>query len=451
MTAHKASPQERLQQAMRAGDAEAIRACVSQLHPVDLAEICRDEMPYAALALLSFLGATARAATFTELPPERQRRLAELMTEEELGDLLESLAPGARADLFRQVEAGRRQGLLRYLTAEEQRELKRLASYPEGTAGALMTPQFVAVPETATVQEVLEVLQQHSDEAETIYQVYALDESGQLVGTISLRKLILARPSAPLADYLTRDVLTVEVAAPQEGVAEMISRYDLLALPVVEADGRLVGIVTYDDAMTVAEEEATEDMHKGMSIGRLEGSVRTARPFELYRKRVGWLVLLVFANIFAGAGIAHFEATIEAYIALVFFLPLLVDSSGNAGAQAATLMVRGMATGEVRRSDWARLLSREVAVALALGLTMALCILGIGTLRAGPEIASVVAISMVLVVLMGSLIGMLLPLALERLGLDPATASAPLVTSLADIVGVVLYFALATAMLGLPA
>ncbi len=451
MTAHKASPPEQLQQAMRASDAEAIRACVTRLHPVDLAEICRDEMPYAALALLSFLGATARAATFTELPRERQRRLAELMTEAELGDLLESLAPDARADLFKQVEPGRREGLLRYLNPEEQRELERLVSYPEGSAGALMTPLVVTVPEAASVQEVLDLLPQHSRSAETIYQLYAVDEQRRPVGTLSLRRLILARPSAPLADYLTREVITAQVSTSRESVAEMIARYDLMAIPVVETDGSLVGIVTYDDAMLVAEEKATEDIHRNMSIGRLSASVSAVTPFELYRKRVGWLVLLVFANLVAGAGIAHFSATVEAYIALIFFLPLLVDSGGNAGAQAATLMVRGMATGDVRRSDWTRLLGREVAVALALGLTMALCVLGVGTLRAGTEIASVVAISMVLLVLMGSVIGMLLPLALERLGLDPATASAPLVTSIADIVGVVLYFALATAMLGLPA
>ncbi|MCG6659577.1 magnesium transporter [Halomonas campisalis] len=451
MTAQDMTPQQQLQQAMQANDSEAIRACVTHLHPADLAEACRDETPYAALALLSFLSAAARAATFTELPADRQRRLSELMTEEELGDLLESLAPDARADLFKRVETGRRDGLLRYLPPEEQDQLKRLVSYPEGTAGALMSPQTVTVPANYSVQEVLAVLRRHSAQAETIYQIYAVDEADRLVGTLSLRKLILARPSAPVADYLTREVLTVEVTTPQESVAEMIARYDLLAIPVVEPDGRLVGIVTYDDAMDVAEEEATEDIHRQMSIGRLEGSVSTAHPFELYRKRVGWLVLLVFANVFTGAGIAHFEATIEAYIALVFFLPLLVDSSGNAGAQAATLMVRGMATGDVHRRDWARLLGREIAVAASLGLTMAACIWAIGTLRAGSEIATVVAISMVLVVLVGSVIGMLLPLLLDRLGLDPATASAPLVTSIADIVGVVLYFALATAVLGLPA
>ncbi|MGJ7458821.1 magnesium transporter [Halomonas sp. RA08-2] len=442
--------QEQLQQAMLANDAETIRACVMQLHPVDLADDCRDMPPSAVLSLLSFLDEAARATTFSELPAEAQQPLAALMTDEQLGELLTSLAPDVRTDLFKGVEEGRRDGLLRYLSHEQTHELKRLASYPEGTAGALMTPQLVAVPFTSSVNEVLEILQHHSDEAETIYRVYAVDESGRLVGTISLRTLILARPSSSLADYLTGDVNSVEVSTLQEDVAKMIARYDLLALPVVEQDGRLVGIVTFDDAMDVAQEETTEDMHKGMSIGKLEGSVRTARPLELYRKRVGWLVLLVFANIFAGAGIAHYEATIEAYIALVFFLPLLVDSSGNAGAQAATLMVRGMATGDIHARDWLRMLGREVAVALALGLTMAVCIWLIGTLRAGSEIATVVAISMVLVVLVGSVIGMLLPLLLNRLGLDPATASAPLVTSIADIAGVVLYFALATAMLGLP-
>lgn len=249
---------------------------------------------------------------------------------------------------------------------------------------------------------------------------------------------------------MVSEVVFASVETPQEEVSRLIAHYDLLALPVINGGDRLVGIVTYDDAMDVAAEEATEDMHKGVSVGKLEGSLRSVSLFELYRKRVVWLVLLVFANIFSGAGIAYFEETIEAYIALVFFLPLLVDSGGNAGSQAATLMVRGMATGDVRNRDWAKLLGREVGVALALGLTMALAVSVVGIFRAGSEIALVVALSMVLIVTVGSLIGMILPFILQRFKLDPATASAPLVTSIADASGVLIYFALATAILGLP-
>ena len=209
----------------------------------------------------------------------------------------------------------------------------------------------------------------------------------------------------------------------------------------------MVGIVTHDDAMDVAESEATEDFHKGMSIGQLEDGVSRVKLWSLYRKRVFWLVLLVFANLFSGAGIAYFEETIAAQVALVFFLPLLIGSGGNAGAQAATLMVRGMATGDVGVKDWGKLLGRELLVAGSLGITMAIAVTPIGIMRGGEALAMVVAFSMVTIVLFGSLLGMCLPFVLERFKVDPATASAPLVTTLIDASGVVIYFSIATLLL----
>jgi len=246
---------------------------------------------------------------------------------------------------------------------------------------------------------------------------------------------------------MIKDVIKIPVDKAQEEVARIVARYDLLALPVVDADGRMVGIVTHDDAMDVAESEATEDIHKGMSIGQLEDGVSRVPLWSLYRKRVFWLVLLVFANLFSGAGIAYFEETIAAQVALVFFLPLLIGSGGNAGAQAATLMVRGMATGDVGVKDWSKMLGRELLVAGSLGLTMAIAVAPIGIFRGGEAVAIIVALSMVTIVLFGSLIGMCLPFVLERFKVDPATASAPLVTTLIDATGVLIYFSIATAIL----
>jgi len=209
--------------------------------------------------------------------------------------------------------------------------------------------------------------------------------------------------------------------------------------------------VTYDDALDVQKEETDISFVKTSAVGGLGTSMLSASVGLLYRKRVPWLVVLVFGNIFSGAGIAYFEDTIAAYVALVFFLPLLVDSGGNAGSQSATLMVRALATGDVRMSDWGRMLGREVVVAGGLGLTMAAAVSVIGVFRGGPEIAMVVALTMVIIVLIGSLIGMSLPFLLNRLKLDPAAASAPLITSLADAIGVVIYFAMATWLLDLTA
>jgi magnesium transporter len=234
----------------------------------------------------------------------------------------------------------------------------------------------------------------------------------------------------------------------QDDATKLIAKYDLLALPVLNEDQQLVGIITYDDAMDVFEAEATEDIHKGGSIGDLDSSISVASPFSLYRSRIQWLVILVFANIFTGAGIAHFEGIIGAHLALLFFMPLLVASAGNAGAQSATLVVRGIATGDVLNKDWRRLFMKELVVASALGLTMAITVWTVGIFRTNIGIATTVAITMVAVVLAGSLIGVLLPLVLNRLNIDPATASIPLITTIADVSGVMIYFSIASVILG---
>ena len=298
-----------------------------------------------------------------------------------------------------------------------------------------------------TVSKAMMRVRHTAPDAETVYQLYILDSDGQLIGTMSLRQLMVARPGAIVDDIMIKDVISTRVDNAQEDVARIVAKYDLLALPVIDDDDRMVGIVTHDDAMDVAESEATEDFHKGMSIGQLEDGVSRVKLWSLYRKRVFWLVLLVFANLFSGAGIAYFEETIAAQVALVFFLPLLIGSGGNAGAQAATLMVRGMATGDVGVKDWGKLLGRELLVAGSLGITMAIAVTPIGIMRGGEALAMVVAFSMVTIVLFGSLLGMCLPFVLERFKVDPATASAPLVTTLIDASGVVIYFSIATLLL----
>ena len=439
-----------LRSAMQRRDQEAIERLIADMQPADLAEFVQHEHTDTVLSLLQHLPLDQRAVAFGYLSEALQEEIALRLSDTKLAELLLHMSADERTDLFKQLDEDRQQALLHAMPRAEQEDLRKLSSYEEGTAGAIMTSDYVAIPAYYDVTRALATLRATGTHAETVYQLYCIDTDGRLLGTVSLRELILAEPDSQVAELMTEEVVFVTADTAQEEVARLVARYDLLALPVINGGERLVGIVTYDDAMDVAEEEATEDMHKGMSIGKLEGGLRSASLFDLYRKRIVWLVLLVFANIFSGAGIAYFEETIEAYIALVFFLPLLVDSGGNAGSQAATLMVRGMATGDVRTRDWTRLLGREVLVAVGLGLTMALAVSVVGIFRAGTEIAMVVAMSMVLIVIVGSLIGMILPFILNRLGWDPATASAPLVTSIADASGVLIYFAIATAVLGLP-
>lgn len=438
-----------VQAALDSGDTLAIENLLASIKPPDLAELLQDEPAAESLTLLTHLNIDDRAEVFGHLPMGVQLELATEMTEEGLSQLLTRMMSDERADLFNLLPDERQDEVLRRMVRKEREDLRRLASYPDGTAGALMTSEYASVPVTDTVAQALERIRKTAPDAETIYQIFVLDNDHRLVGTLSLRELIISRPAQLISDRMTTEVITAPPDESQEEVARLISRYDLLALPVVDEQSRLVGIITYDDAMDVAEAEATEDILKGGSISDLGGSLRQIKLFTLYRKRIFWLLLLVFANIFTAAGIAIYEDTIAKYAVLVFFMPLLIGSAGNAGSQASTLMVRGLGTGDVKMSDWGRLFAREILVALALGLTMALAVSVLGQARGGTDIAIIVALSMVAVVMLGSLLGLSLPFLLKRLNLDPATASAPLVATIADAAGILVYFAIATSVLGL--
>ena len=401
------------------------------------------------LPLLEQLPLDKRAEAFGYFPLGRQFELTQDMPRPALAALIGAMSADERADLYNRFDLPRRATLLPALAQAERDDLCRLASYPQGSAGAVMTSEYSTVAAHLTAAQAIDALRREAADAETIYQTYVLDAERRLLGTLSLRELVLAAPDMAVMQLMNTQIISAQVNATQEQVARLINQYDLLALPIVNSRRQLLGIVTCDDAMDVVVEEATEDFHKGALIGTRIGNMKTATVSLLYRKRVLWLVLLVFGNLFSGAGIAAFEDVIASHIALVFFLPLLVDSGGNAGAQSATLMVRALATGEVLLRDWARLLWRECAVALGLGVTMAVAVASLGILRGGMDIAVIVASSMMIIVLLGSLIGMSLPFLLSRLRFDPATASGPLITSIADAAGVLVYFGIAAYVLEL--
>lgn len=430
--------------ALAGAETAALRDILDEAHPADLARCLAEQEPAAVWKILSLLPAERRAEVFGYFAPDLQVDLARLLSRTQLAQIMFHMSADERADLFNRLSPEQRDALLPGLAQAERDDLLRLSAYPEGTAGAVMTSDYATLPHKLTTREAIEVLRREAPDKETIYQAYVIDSERRLLGTVSLRDLILAPPETRVEDIMVHDVIYARAEDSQAEVAAKIARYDLLALPIVNGGDKLVGIVTYDDALDVVEAEATEDFHKGATVGKLDGSVREAALSLLYRKRVFWLVLLVFGNLFSGAGIAYFEDTITAYVGLVFFLPLLVGSAGNAGSQASTLMVRALATGDVMLKDWGRMLGREFVVAAALGLTMAIAVSGVGVMRGGAELAQVVALAMLFAVMTGGLIGVSLPFLLSRFKLDPATASAPLVTTIADVTGVVIYFSIAS-------
>lgn len=385
-----------------------------------------------------------QAGVFSYLDARDQDALLRELTDEETRRLLVDLPPDDRTQLLSELPGQVTQRMLNLLDPADLAEARTLLGYPEESVGRLMTPDYVALRPEWTVAHALEHIRAHGRDSETVNRVYVVDGDWHLLDDIELRRVILADPERPVAEIMDHSFVSISALADREEAVRLIRRYDLVALPVTDSAGVLVGIATVDDLLDVAEEEATEDFHRVGSVEPIRGSLREAGVGILFRRRIGWLLALVFVNILSGATIARYEELISEVVALVFFLPLLIASAGNAGSQAATLMIRALATGDVRTRDWFRLLGKEAAVSAVLGGTMALAAAAIGAYRGGSEVAVVVAATMVLVVVIGSLVGMSLPFLLNRLRLDPATASAPLVTSIADITGVLVYLSIAS-------
>ncbi|TGG91992.1 magnesium transporter [Natronospirillum operosum] len=426
---------------------EEVPAQLDEMHVQDIATVLDDQDNDTAVRILKLLAEERQLEVFSYLKEENQYAVLDAMDNAISRKLLQSLSSDDLTRLLEALKPEQSEPLLKLLTSKEVKAALKILGYPEQSAGRLMNTEFVTIRPDWTVREVLQHVRSQDSSEETINTLYITDEQGHLLGTAGIKRMVLSDPDTPVETMISSPLVSVQASDDREEAVHQIQHYDINALPVLSKQGILLGVVTVDDVMDVIEEEATEDFHKMGGTSTLNLSLRDARPSLLYRKRVGWLVLLVFMNIFGGAGIAYFEETIEAVIALVFFLPLIVDSGGNAGSQSATLMVRALATGDVRSKDWLRLWGKELGVAIALGITMGLAVWGLGIWRGGPEVGLVVAMAMVCVVTFGSMVGMVLPFVLARMKFDPATASAPLITSIADICGILIYFSIATAVL----
>lgn len=387
---------------------------------------------------------------FSYLDPSYQYQLLARISSADARHILSEMLPDDLTALLEDLPRDEVRRLLRLLPFRAIRRALTLLGYPENSVGRLMTTQFIAIRQDWSVEKSLDYIRSQKERGEPVNVIFVTDEERHLITDMPLKQFVMGKPKDPVSSLISGPVISINATAGREEAVRTMQHYDLEVLPVVDEDNVLLGIVTVDDVMDVVHEEDTEDFHRLGAVGILNLSLRDAEPGLLYRKRIGWLLALVFLNLIGGFFISQYEEAIEALVVLVFFLPLIIDSGGNAGAQSATLMIRALATGDVDVKDWLRLLGKELTVAVGLGATMALVVSGLGLWRGGPELALVVALTMTLVVVMGSLVGMLLPFILTRIRLDPATASTPLVTSVADIGGILIYFSIAVWLLHIP-
>lgn len=384
---------------------------------------------------------------FPELAPIDQQRIVENMQEADIKELLENINPDDRTYFLASIPETMSENILRLLESEERELASWLLAYPEESIGRLMTPEYISIKPDWSVKEAFEYVRSNIAESETYTTLYVTDSRRTLIGSIALRKLFFTDKNTLISE-ITNNCPYISAYEDQEKAIDIIKKYNLHSLAVVDDRHSMIGIVTVDDIMDIAEEEYTDDFHKMAGItsseDQFDDNLKITPIFTLYKQRILWLLILVFINIFSGGVIGIFQNTLQKHIVLVVFLPLLIGSGGNAGSQSATLVIRSLAIGDVVLKDWFYMLSKEIVVASILGLSMALGAYILGIIRGGFEIAAIVSVSMFSIVFIGSIIGLCLPFILTKFNIDPAISGAPMLTSICDIVGTALYCSIAT-------
>lgn len=388
------------------------------------------------------------ADVFSYLEPQDQDSLLTALTDADTRSLLANLNPDDRTSLLQELPATVTRRLMQLLSLEDLTEARQLLGYPEESVGRLMTPEYIRIRAEWTVEQALAHVRKFGQDSEIFNILYVTDHQGKLIDKVRMRRLILSHPDQIIRDLLNYNCISISAFDDREMAVEMIKKYDFNALPVVDSEGVLLGIVTVDDILDVAEEEATEDIQLGVAVNPLESSYSSTLPIELFRKRIGWLLILILVNLISAAVISNYEEHLLEYITLALFMPLVIASGGNSGAQSATLMVRAIATGDLESGDWISAMSKEILVGILMGLAMGGLAFIVGWIYGGESsIAQIIGLSMLSIVLVANLFGALLPFALERINIDPAVASSPLITSIMDVLGLIIYFSIAVIVL----
>lgn len=403
----------------------------------------------AAVVTFRLLDKDRALEVFEELEPVDQQEILEGLRDQPFRELVESMDPDDRARMLKEAPAKVAKRVLAGLSAHERQMTAALLGYPEGSVGRYMTPEAVALQQDLTVAEALEVVRRRGGQAETIYTLPVVDRGRRLTGVVELRELVLSEPTAMVADLVVTQAHMARATDPAEDAARLMRETNVLDLPVVDSEDRLVGLLTIDDAVEVIEAADTEDVARQSGAEPLERHYMSASVFQLSRTRMLWLMLLLVAATLTVSVTQAFEGELETVTQLALFVPLLIGTGGNAGAQAATAAVRALAVGEVLVSDLLKVIWRECRTGLLLGSMLAVVGFAVGSLFVGWDIAAVVALTLVVICAWASTVGGTMPLLAKKLRIDPAVVSAPMVTTLVDASGLLIYFSIAKAVLGI--
>ncbi len=420
-----------------------IRGLADRLGPADWADLVQRLDDEEISALLEHLPAAEIPKLLEELEPEQAADILQQLGRDEAADLLERIDPDDAADIVAEFTGDAAEQILQAMEPEEAAEIRELLPYPPDTAGGRMTPAFVAIAPNVRADDAIAMLRQVAEEAETIFYVYVLDDDERLLGVLSLHHLVLTRPDAPVSEVMVEDPFRVRADADQEAAARLLTDNNLLALPVVDDEDHLLGIITQDDIADVLEEEATEDIERLGGSQPLDTPYRLATVPLLVRRRVGWLLFLFVAGLLTTQVLVSYEERLAAVPALTLFIPLIVGIGGNVGSQTVTTLVRAIAVGEVELRDVGWVLLKELSTGLVMGLALAVAGFVRGGLAAGAQVGIIVALTILALTIWSSAVAAILPLVLRKIGADPAVVSAPFISTLVDATGLIIYLTIA--------
>lgn len=444
---------EKMQEYIEHGQYAKIRGEIAELNEADIADLMEslELAPAELIKLFRMLPKAIAADVFSFLPTDVEQTIITSLTDREAANIIENLFADDAADLMEEMPANVVKRLLAQTTPETRRDINHLLRYPEDSAGSVMTVEFVDLKENQTVSEAIERIRRIGLDKETINTCYVTDQYRKIRGTISLRMLLLSAAADRIGDLMEENVITINTLMDQEEVARQFQKYDFDAMPVVDSENRLVGIITVDDVMDIIEEEATEDIEKMAAIMPTDKPYMKTSVFETWKKRIPWLLLLMVSATFTGGIITRYETALASYAVLTAYIPMFMDTGGNAGGQSSVTIIRGISLGELGIRDMLRVLWKELRVGVLCGLTLSavnfvkLLLLD----RVAMQVAVIVCSTMVITVIVAKLVGCSLPLLAKKVGFDPAVMASPFITTIVDAVSLLIYFQIATRMLGI--
>jgi magnesium transporter len=441
---------ERIRKLLELGEIKNAIQLIQNEHPADIADLLEQLDEPQRTLLFQELNLVEAGEVLDEISTEATIELVDAVPDESIADILETLPVNDAAEVLTEIETKRAEQILNLIEPEDAQEIGKLLAYPDQSAGRLMTTEVVRIQEDWTVQATLDYLRKQAEKSDTLAYLYVVDRSEHLVGVLSLRVLVTENPEVIVRDVMDKDVITVDVMADQEDAARLVEHYDFYAIPVVDSEYRFVGILTHDDVVDILQEEFTEDIQRMGGSQPLESEYLASSVLTVFQKRITWLLVLFLTSMLTGSVMRYYEHDLQVVVALSFFIPLLIGTGGNSGSQATSTIVRALAMREVLVKDVWRLLWHEMRAGFLLGLAMGVIGFGRALLwHSGIPLALTVAAALFAIVLWANAIGAILPPLASKLKVDPAVISGPVMSTLVDATGLIIYFTLARWIIGL--